>query len=117
MAARYGGEEFAMILPETELSAAALIAEASREALTQLRIAHAKSSAAPYGSSSGALAVPPRRADMSAQQLLTDADQTLFQAKRLGRKRMVAVDAERNYSQDNSRRSSPYNTHSMTIGR
>jgi diguanylate cyclase (GGDEF)-like protein len=94
MAARYGGEEFAMILPETDLSAAVQIGEAAREAVAQLRIAHAKSPTAPYVSISGGIAVLLRRGDMSAQQLITDADQNLFQAKRLGRNRMVAVDAE-----------------------
>ena len=83
-----------MILPETDLSAAVQIAEAAREAVAQLRIAHAKSPTAPYVSISGGIAVLLRRGDMSAQQLITDADQNLFQAKRLGRNRMVAVDAE-----------------------
>jgi diguanylate cyclase (GGDEF)-like protein len=95
MAARYGGEEFALILPETDLAAAVQIAEAVRAAVAQLRIAHAQSSAAPHVSISGGIAVLLRRADMSAEQLIADADQNLFQAKRLGRNRMIAVDPEK----------------------
>lgn len=94
MAARYGGEEFALILPETELSAAVQIAEAAREAVAKLATAHAKSPTASYVSISGGIAVLPRRKNINAQQLITDADQTLFQAKHLGRNRMVAVEAD-----------------------
>ncbi|HEY5102344.1 MAG TPA: diguanylate cyclase [Steroidobacteraceae bacterium] len=91
MAARYGGEEFALILPETELAAAALIAEAAREAVADLRIAHAKSPTAPYVSISGGIAVLLCAGNVSARQLIADADATLFEAKRLGRNRMIAM--------------------------
>lgn len=94
MAARYGGEEFAMILPDTELGAAVQIAEAARVAVARLQIAHAKSPTAPCVSISGGIAVLLRRGVISAQQLITDADQNLFQAKHQGRNRMVAVDAK-----------------------
>jgi diguanylate cyclase (GGDEF)-like protein len=91
MAARYGGEEFAMILPETELGAALQIAEAAKEAVANLRIAHAKSQSVPYVTISGGVAVLLRRTDMSALQLIKDADKNLFAAKHLGRNRMVSA--------------------------
>jgi diguanylate cyclase (GGDEF)-like protein len=94
MAARYGGEEFAMILPDTELIGAAQIAEAARDAVAQLKIPHAHSAAAPYVSISGGVAVLLRKIDITTQQLITAADQTLFQAKHLGRNRMISVQAE-----------------------
>jgi diguanylate cyclase (GGDEF)-like protein len=94
MAARYGGEEFAMILPDTELGAAVQIAEAARVAVAKLQIVHAKSPTAPYVSISGGIAALLRRGVSSAQQLITDADQNLFEAKHQGRNRMVAVDAK-----------------------
>jgi diguanylate cyclase (GGDEF)-like protein len=94
MAARYGGEEFAMILPDTELGAAMQIAEAAREAVAKLRIGHVDSPTAAYVSISGGVAVQLPRKDMSAQQLITDADRNLFEAKHLGRNRMVAAAAE-----------------------
>lgn len=94
MAARYGGEEFAIILPDTDLSGAARIAEAARDAVAQLRIPHAQSPAAPYVSISGGVAVLLPEADMTTEQLIAAADRTLYQAKRLGRNRMVCAQAD-----------------------
>jgi len=89
IAARYGGEEFAMILPDTELIGAARIAEGAREAIAQLRIPHEHSPASPCASISGGVAVLLRQFDVPAQQLITAADQALYQAKHLGRNRIV----------------------------
>ncbi|HVC12463.1 MAG TPA: diguanylate cyclase [Burkholderiales bacterium] len=97
MAARYGGEEFALVLPDTDLAGAAQIAEAARDGVAQLRIAHAHSPAAPYISISGGVAALPRNGDMSAQQLIAAADRTLYRAKQLGRNRMVCVQDEPEY--------------------
>jgi diguanylate cyclase (GGDEF)-like protein len=94
MAARYGGEEFALILPDTELSGAARIAEAATDAVAQLRIAHQHSPAASHVSISSGVAVLLRKTDMTAQQLLAAADQTLYQAKHQGRNRVVSAQAE-----------------------
>jgi diguanylate cyclase (GGDEF)-like protein len=94
MVARYGGEEFAIVLPDTELTAAALIGEAARKAVARLEIPHAHSAAAPYVSISGGVAVLLRKSDMTAGQLITAADKTLFEAKHSGRNRMVSVQAE-----------------------
>jgi len=93
MAARYGGEEFAIILPETELNDAMLIAAAAKEAVAQLRIVHEGSGTAAFVSISGGISVHSRENDIGAQRLILDADQALYQAKRLGRNRMVAVDS------------------------
>jgi diguanylate cyclase (GGDEF)-like protein len=92
MAARYGGEEFALILPETGLSDGAQIAEAAREAVAQLKIAHQHSPAGTHVSISGGIAVLRPEDDIDAEQLTLRADQALFQAKRLGRNRMVVAD-------------------------
>ena len=83
-----------MILPDTELIGAAQIAEAARDAVAQLRIPHAHSPVAPYVTISGGVAVLLRTIDITAEQLITAADETLFQAKHLGRNRMVCVQAE-----------------------
>ncbi len=93
MAARYGGEEFALILPETELNAALLIAEAARQAVAQLGIAHEKSNIAAHISVSGGIALLWHDRAISARELIMQADQALFQAKRLGRNRMVLANA------------------------
>ena len=94
MAARYGGEEFAIILPETELSAAIQVGEAAKDAVMQLGIAHEKSSAAPYISISGGIAVLLQNGISSAPELIMAADRCLYKAKHLGRDRMVAAEAE-----------------------
>ena len=93
MAARYGGEEFAMILPDTGIGATQ-IAEAARDAVAQLSIPHERSPAAPYVSISGGISLLPQKADSTAKQLISAADRNLFQAKRLGRNRMVSVQTE-----------------------
>jgi len=92
MVARYGGEEFALILPETELGDAAQIAQVAKDAVAQLGIAHEKSRTAPQVTISGGIAVLLH--NNSAAQLITAADQCLYQAKHLGRNRMVAARAE-----------------------
>jgi diguanylate cyclase (GGDEF)-like protein len=94
MAARYGGEEFALILPDTELGAAVIIAEAARAAVADLKIVHTTSITAAYVSISGGVAVLSRIKNASAQQLIADADLNLFQAKHLGRNQMFAVHAK-----------------------
>jgi diguanylate cyclase (GGDEF)-like protein len=97
MTARYGGEEFAMVLPDTDLIGAAQIAEAARVAVARLKIPHAHSVAGPYVSISGGEAALLRKIDITAQQLIAAADQTLYQAKHSGRNRMVSVQAEPGY--------------------
>jgi diguanylate cyclase (GGDEF)-like protein len=93
MVARYGGEEFAMILPDTSSTGAGQLAEAARDAVAQLKIPHARSPIAPYVSISGGVAVLPDDHDVSAQQLIMAADESLYRAKRLGRNRMVHAPA------------------------
>jgi len=94
MVARYGGEEFAIILPETRLDDATQIAEAAKDAVIRLEIAHEKSPVAPYVTISGGIAVLIHNGYSSAAQLITVADQRLYQAKHLGRNRIVATESE-----------------------
>jgi two-component system cell cycle response regulator len=92
---RYGGEEFTVILPETELEAAAHVAERLRAAVET----------EPFDVNTGepmrmtvsiGVAAFPKDGD-SAPELLAAADQLLFVAKRAGRNRVCTSqpDAER----------------------
>lgn len=93
MAARYGGEEFALVLPDTDLAGAAEIAERARAAVAALDIPHAKSRAEPYVSISGGVSVMQWTIDMTEEELITAADQSLYQAKHEGRNRIIAKEA------------------------
>ncbi len=93
MAARYGGEEFALVLPDTNLVGAARIAEGARAAVAALKIPHAKSLAGPYVSISGGVSVLLWTTDMTEEELVTTADQSLYRAKHEGRNRIVTTQA------------------------
>ena len=94
MAARYGGEEFAMILPDTDPASAAEIAERARDAVARLRIWDALSPTPFHVSISCGVAGLLQKTDISLEQLITAADRALYQAKRLGRNRVVSAQAQ-----------------------
>ena len=84
--ARYGGEEFAVILPNTGLDAATVLAERIRCAVEDLRIEHRSSgSAAVITLSIGGATVD--SSDIDAIALLSVADRSLYCSKRTGRNR------------------------------
>jgi len=80
--ARYGGEEFAIVLPETDLEGLRTAAEKIRTAV------------ADYAFPKGPLTVSLGGAELTAslalspEQLIQNADQALYRAKRLGRSRV-----------------------------
>lgn len=90
---RYGGEEFVMLLPNTELSAAASVAERMREAIAALRL-QAESETYQVTVSLGVSALRLSR-DMELQQaqqlLLHTADLALYQAKDQGRNQVCQL--------------------------
>jgi len=94
LVARYGGEEFALVLPETELSGAVQVAEAARKAVEQLKIIHEHSNAASHVSISAGVAAQLSGMTITAEQLILAADEALYQAKHLGRNRVVTVQAK-----------------------
>ncbi len=93
LAARYGGEEFSLVLPATPLDGAAILGEALRCAVRDLRIPHERSATAPHITLSVGIAeyVPPH--ETTAESLIFRADQALYQAKQLGRDRVIVAGA------------------------
>ena len=88
LACRYGGEEFVIVMPETDMAVAAMVAERLRR-----RIA-----AEPFAIQQGARNIPVtisiglaalRGRNENAATVLKRADQALYRAKRDGRNRVV----------------------------
>lgn len=90
-AARYGGEEFALILPDTDEAGATRIAEAARQAVAERGIPHVRASSVRHVSISSGVTVMPPGTPMTAAQLVGAADRSLYQAKQLGRNRVVCA--------------------------
>ncbi len=83
--ARYGGEEFAVILPQTDLAGACVVAERLRASIQKLGILHPASPAGNHVTISQGVAhqIPERGSNSS--QLIAVADQALYEAKKSGR--------------------------------
>ncbi|HEX6733382.1 MAG TPA: diguanylate cyclase [Azonexus sp.] len=87
MAARYGGEEFVVVLSETTLGGALIVAEKIRHAVHALHIPHGASSFGRVTLSIGLAAAVPELDD-PCDTLIADADRALYQAKHNGRDRV-----------------------------
>jgi len=89
--ARYGGEEFAVILPQTDLAGACVVAERLRMSIQSLSIVHP---ASPVGGhvtiSQGVAHELPERGSNSTR-LIVMADQALYDAKKSGRNQVCAT--------------------------
>lgn len=92
--ARYGGEEFVVVLPQTDVAGAALVAEKMRAAVEARRMQHMNSRASDRVTISvGAAAMVPQEKGEPAI-LIAAADQALYQAKREGRNRVRSYAGE-----------------------
>jgi two-component system chemotaxis family response regulator WspR len=85
--ARYGGEEFVVVLHDTDLDGARVVAERINEAIHGLYREHAESIHGVLTVSIGAAAVVPDH-NASFGGLFEAADRALYRAKRNGRNRV-----------------------------
>jgi diguanylate cyclase (GGDEF)-like protein len=88
--ARLGGEEFALLLPETDLEAAVIVAERLRDVISRNVLAVPDANIAVTVSIGASTA----RAGKTLDDILNEADKALYEAKGAGRNR-VCSHAER----------------------
>jgi diguanylate cyclase (GGDEF)-like protein len=84
---RMGGEEFAMMLPETELDQAELVAERIRSAIAELSLDTPKGTPLTLTASIGITQVLPD--EINVDSALARADSGLYLAKQTGRNRVT----------------------------
>lgn len=93
MAARYGGEEFSVVLPDTALEGAILVAEKLRRVCADKKLVNRRS-----GVDLGQVTVSIGASEYSFHEplknLIERADAALYEAKRAGRNRVIARDAD-----------------------
>ncbi len=86
---RYGGDEFVILFPETPLSGGLVIAERIRQVISGTRFLESMGLEAHVSASVGIAAYPDTAEDVRA--LIAGADQAMYQAKALGKDRVVAA--------------------------
>jgi diguanylate cyclase (GGDEF)-like protein len=90
LATRFGGEEFALILPETSEKDACLVAERIRQSIQELELddlpTHFRMTA------SIGLATSPNEVMATPDDLIREADDALYNAKRRGRNRVERME-------------------------
>jgi diguanylate cyclase (GGDEF)-like protein len=90
LVARYGGEEFVVLAPETPLDAALALVREMTDAVADLAIPHSTSPVADHVTiTAGVASMVPTRKER-AVQLVEEADEALYQAKALGRARVIS---------------------------
>ncbi|MDB5932717.1 MAG: diguanylate cyclase [Massilia sp.] len=93
IAARFGGEEFTILLPDTDLAGALLVAEKIRSAIAALELPHDASPFHIVTASVGVHACVPARGQL-ARAMVEAADRALYAAKAEGRNRVCTTTAQ-----------------------
>jgi diguanylate cyclase len=87
---RFGGEEFTIILPNSQLRVARQLAESIRRAIEKLSVKDRRS-AKVIDSITASFGVAQWHEKQSVSQLIQTTDQLLYEAKRLGRNRVMPI--------------------------
>ncbi|MDI3356262.1 diguanylate cyclase [Pseudomonas sp. UYIF39] len=93
LAVRYGGEEFAVLLPDTDIHGAMVIAEQIRRSVMDKNIIHSGSPSGFVTVSLGCYSFVPTGRD-SMEVFIERADAALYQAKHSGRNRSAVLSME-----------------------
>jgi diguanylate cyclase (GGDEF)-like protein len=91
VAARFGGEEFALIMPETNLRGAAVVAERLRAAIEATGIRQGDGARHRVVTVSIGVAAVSNAAEATPASMLAEADRALYRAKAAGRNRVVTA--------------------------
>ena len=89
LAARYGGEEFIVVLHSTDIEGGDVVAHRLREAIEKLQIPHSQSGVSDHITMSFGVASVVPSPELHHEQLISKADQALYQAKKQGRNQVI----------------------------
>jgi diguanylate cyclase (GGDEF)-like protein len=95
--ARYGGEEFVVILPETDIEQGHCVAEKLRKTIENHTFKNDGETyhvTASFGQASGH---PASDADLNKNDLISQADQALYEAKKKGRNQVVTYGSKKKW--------------------
>ena len=87
---RYGGEEFVMLLPDTKMVVARQIAESMRRKVEKLSIV-SKETGTKINNVTSSFGVAEYQKGDDESELIERADKLLYEAKRLGRNRVMPL--------------------------